>query len=91
MALIALGYRDLSMSATAIGPVKAMVLSLDVGDGARARSQALLADGGDAGSACASRCEALAERLARRGCSDRARPRPRSAPTHASVLPNRRP
>ena len=29
MALIGLGYRDLSMSPAAIGPVKAMVLSLD--------------------------------------------------------------
>jgi len=31
MALIALGYRKLSVSAAAIGPVKAMVLGLDVG------------------------------------------------------------
>jgi phosphotransferase system, enzyme I, PtsP len=31
MALIALGYRHFSMAATAIGPVKAMVLSLDAG------------------------------------------------------------
>ena len=31
MTLIALGYRGLSMSAAAIGPVKAMVLSLDAG------------------------------------------------------------
>jgi phosphotransferase system enzyme I (PtsP) len=31
MALIALGYRNLSVSAAAIGPVKAMVLGLDVG------------------------------------------------------------
>jgi phosphotransferase system, enzyme I, PtsP len=31
MALIALGYRMLSVSAAAIGPVKAMVLGLDVG------------------------------------------------------------
>ena len=31
MALIALGYRHLSMAATAIGPVKAMALSLDAG------------------------------------------------------------
>jgi phosphotransferase system enzyme I (PtsP) len=29
MALIGLGYRHISMAATAIGPVKAMVLSLD--------------------------------------------------------------
>ena len=35
MALIALGFRDLSMSPASIGPVKAMVLSLDAGDGAR--------------------------------------------------------
>jgi phosphotransferase system enzyme I (PtsP) len=31
MALIGLGYRSLSMSAAAIGPVKAMVLALDAG------------------------------------------------------------
>jgi phosphotransferase system enzyme I (PtsP) len=31
MALIGLGYRHLSMSATAIGPVKAMILTLDAG------------------------------------------------------------
>ena len=31
MALIALGFRDLSMSATSIGPIKAMMLSLDAG------------------------------------------------------------
>jgi phosphotransferase system enzyme I (PtsP) len=31
MALFALGYRKLSVSAAAIGPVKAMVLGLDVG------------------------------------------------------------
>ena len=38
MALIALGYRDFSMSATAIGPIKAMVLSLDAGEAQRRRS-----------------------------------------------------
>jgi phosphotransferase system enzyme I (PtsP) len=31
MALIGLGYRNFSMAATAIGPMKAMVLSLDAG------------------------------------------------------------
>jgi phosphotransferase system enzyme I (PtsP) len=31
MALIALGYRSLSMSAASIGPVKAMLVDLDVG------------------------------------------------------------
>ena len=31
MALIGIGYRSLSMSAAAIGPVKAMVLALDAG------------------------------------------------------------
>jgi phosphotransferase system enzyme I (PtsP) len=36
MALIALGYRTLSVSAAAIGPVKAMVLGLDVGKAAQA-------------------------------------------------------
>ena len=32
MALVALGYRGLSMSASSIGPVKAMLLALDVAD-----------------------------------------------------------
>jgi phosphotransferase system enzyme I (PtsP) len=32
MALVALGYRSLSMSPSNIGPVKAMVLKLDAGD-----------------------------------------------------------
>lgn len=31
MALLALGYRDLSMSASALGPIKAMVRSVDIG------------------------------------------------------------
>jgi phosphotransferase system enzyme I (PtsP) len=35
MALIALGFRSLSMTATAIGPLKAMIRSLDVADIAR--------------------------------------------------------
>jgi len=48
MALIALGYRSFSMAATAIGPVKAMVLSLDAGAAARAMEEALAkADSGD--------------------------------------------
>ena len=34
LALIALGYRSLSLSATAHGPVKAMVLELDAGKAA---------------------------------------------------------
>ena len=32
MALMAVGYRELSMSATSIGPVKAMTLSLNIGE-----------------------------------------------------------
>jgi phosphotransferase system enzyme I (PtsP) len=31
LALIAIGYRSLSLSATGLGPVKAMILDLDVG------------------------------------------------------------
>jgi phosphotransferase system enzyme I (PtsP) len=42
MALIALGFRTLSMAASAIGPVKAMVRSLDV-----ARTAAYLEEIGD--------------------------------------------
>jgi phosphotransferase system enzyme I (PtsP) len=42
LALIALGYRSLSLSATAHGPVKAMILELDAGK-AEARMKELLA------------------------------------------------
>jgi phosphotransferase system enzyme I (PtsP) len=42
MALIALGYRHFSMAATAIGPMKAMVLSLDA-DAATQGLNAMLA------------------------------------------------
>jgi phosphotransferase system, enzyme I, PtsP len=35
MALIGLGYRSLSMTASSIGPIKAMVLALDAGETAR--------------------------------------------------------
>jgi phosphotransferase system, enzyme I, PtsP len=49
MTLVALGYRGLSMSAAAIGPVKAMVLSLDAGAAAH-EVETLLADSGDAAS-----------------------------------------
>jgi phosphotransferase system enzyme I (PtsP) len=41
MTLIALGYRELSMSPLSVGPVKAMVVGLDVA-GARAHIQSLL-------------------------------------------------
>jgi phosphotransferase system enzyme I (PtsP) len=44
MALIGLGYRSLSMSPAAIGPVKAMLLALDVG-ALRVRLEELLAGG----------------------------------------------
>src|SRR6202142_2141767 len=44
MALMAIGYRDLSMSATSIGPVKAMTLSLNIGEAAR-EVEAMLAKG----------------------------------------------
>ena len=35
MALVALGYRHLSMSPSSIGPVKAMITALDAGEAAR--------------------------------------------------------
>jgi phosphotransferase system enzyme I (PtsP) len=62
MALIALGYRDLSMSATAIGRLKAMVLSLEA-NAARREIEAMLAVGGDQAS-LREPIKALAERLA---------------------------
>jgi phosphotransferase system enzyme I (PtsP) len=46
MTLIALGFRDLSMSATSIGPIKAMVLSLPL-EPVRAEVEALLESRGD--------------------------------------------
>ena len=42
MALIGLGFRSISMAPASVGPVKAMVLSLDAGD-LWARLQELLA------------------------------------------------
>ena len=63
MALIALGFRNLSMSATAIGPVKAMVLSLDAGAAAR-ELEAMLADAAIADGSLREPLRALAERLA---------------------------
>ena len=62
MALIALGYRHLSMSAAAIGRLKAMVLSLEA-DAARREIEAMLAVGGDQAS-LREPLKALAERLA---------------------------
>jgi phosphotransferase system enzyme I (PtsP) len=56
MALIALGFRHLSMSPASIGPVKAMVLGLDTGPVARLVGEALERDGGS---------ESLRPRLAR--------------------------
>ena len=44
MALMAIGYRELSMSAASIGPVKAMTLSLNIGEVER-EVEAMLAKG----------------------------------------------
>ncbi len=44
MTLMAIGYRELSMSATSIGPVKAMTLSLNIGEAER-EVEAMLAKG----------------------------------------------
>ena len=44
MTLMAIGYRDLSMSAPSIGPVKAMTLTLNIGE-ARREVEAMLAKG----------------------------------------------
>ncbi len=61
MALMAIGYRDLSMSATSIGPVKAMTLSLKVRDLA-GEVEAMLTEGHDEASLRAP-LQALAERF----------------------------
>ena len=62
MALIALGYRHLSMSATAIGPLKAMVLSLNAGP-VREELDSMLVSSGDQAS-LREPLRALAQRLA---------------------------
>jgi phosphotransferase system enzyme I (PtsP) len=49
MTLIALGFRNLSMSATSLGPIRAMVLSMPL-DAVRPEVEALLVERGDAGS-----------------------------------------
>ena len=46
MALMAIGYRQISMSATSIGPIKAMILTLNVKEAAR-EVDAMLASGRD--------------------------------------------
>jgi phosphotransferase system, enzyme I, PtsP len=61
MALMAIGYRDLSMSAASIGPVKAMTLSLKIREAAR-ETEAMLETGRDKPS-LREPLRALAERL----------------------------
>ena len=75
MALMAIGYRELSMSATSIGPVKAMTLSLNVGEAER-EVEAMLAKGREDAS-LRKPLQRLAERL-------------RCASSDASVLNPRR-
>ncbi len=61
MALMAIGYRQISMSATSIGPIKAMILTLNVKEAARA-VEAMLASGRDDAS-LREPLQELAERL----------------------------
>jgi len=61
MTLMAVGYRELSMSATSIGPVKAMTLSLDIGEAER-EVEPMLAKGREDAS-LRKPLERLAERL----------------------------
>jgi phosphotransferase system enzyme I (PtsP) len=61
MALMAIGYRELSMSATSIGPIKAMTLSLNIGEAER-EVEAMLAKGREDASLRAP-LQRLAERL----------------------------
>ena len=61
MALMAIGYRELSMSAASIGPVKAMTLSLNIGEAER-EVEAMLAKGREDAS-LREPLERLAERL----------------------------
>jgi phosphotransferase system, enzyme I, PtsP len=59
LALIALGYRSLSLTASAIGPVKAMILDLDAGKAARAIAPLL--ESAAQGPHCRAKLEAFAE------------------------------
>jgi phosphotransferase system, enzyme I, PtsP len=61
MALMAIGYRELSMSPTSIGPVKAMTLSLNIGEAER-EVEAMLTKGREDAS-LRKPLEQLAERL----------------------------
>jgi phosphotransferase system enzyme I (PtsP) len=61
MALMAIGYRELSMSAASIGPVKAMTLSLNIGEVER-EVEAMLAKGREDAS-LRDQFQRLAERL----------------------------
>jgi phosphotransferase system, enzyme I, PtsP len=61
MALMAIGYRELSMSAASIGPVKAMTLSLNIGEVER-EVEAMLAKGREDAS-LRDQLQRLAERL----------------------------
>src|SRR5208337_5248402 len=61
MALMAIGYRDLSMSATSIGPVKAMTLTMRIHDVAR-EVEEMLIEGREEASLRAP-LQALAERF----------------------------
>ena len=61
MALMAIGYRELSMSATSIGPVKAMTLTLNIGEAAP-EVEAMLAKGREEAS-LREPLQRLAERL----------------------------
>jgi phosphotransferase system enzyme I (PtsP) len=47
LALLALGYRSLSMSPSAIGPVKSMILSLDIDEAQVFLASLLAADDGN--------------------------------------------
>jgi phosphotransferase system enzyme I (PtsP) len=62
MALIGLGFRNFSMAATAVGPVKAMVVSLDAGAATRELRTLLAAT--DYHGSLRAPLQALAERLA---------------------------
>ena len=79
MALIALGFRNFSMSATAIGPVKAMVVSMNVGAGQR-RARRAARRTRIATARCASRC-ARSPNASPSACSGR------NLPPHPCPLP----
>ena len=103
MALMAIGYRELSMSAASIGPVKAMTLSLDIAEaeqrgrrdaGQRARGRILAAHAralGGTSRECASSDASISTRPAASRFSSSTHGRQRQSRSHPAPSPRKSP